>query len=153
MDKKVFTLAILHDTEKILLGLKKQGFGIGKWNGFGGKVEEGESIGEAALREVKEEAGVSLQALDKRGVIVFHFEGKSQALEVHIFSAFYSGGFTKSEEMEPKWFSLGDIPYDTMWPDDILWLPLLLAGKNFEGEVFFKDMETVLRHTIQEKSL
>ncbi len=34
----------------ILLGLKKRGFGSGKWNGFGGKVEANESIEEAAKR-------------------------------------------------------------------------------------------------------
>ncbi len=34
----------------MLLGLKKRGFGAGKWNGFGGKVNPGEDIVDAALR-------------------------------------------------------------------------------------------------------
>jgi 8-oxo-dGTP diphosphatase / 2-hydroxy-dATP diphosphatase len=34
----------------VLLGLKKKGFGKGKWNGFGGKVEKNETILEAAIR-------------------------------------------------------------------------------------------------------
>lgn len=42
----------------VLLGLKKRGFGTGKWNGFGGKVEPGETIRQAAIREMKEEAGI-----------------------------------------------------------------------------------------------
>lgn len=44
---------------RILLGLKKRGFGAGKWNGFGGKVEKGETIEAAALRELEEESGLS----------------------------------------------------------------------------------------------
>ena len=27
--------------EKVLLGRKKRGFGMGKWNGFGGKMDPG----------------------------------------------------------------------------------------------------------------
>ena len=42
--KKVLTLVYIRDEENILLGLKKRGFGTGKWNGFGGKVQPGESI-------------------------------------------------------------------------------------------------------------
>ena len=50
--RKLLTLAFLRDGGNVLLGLKKRGFGKGKWNGFGGKVEEGETIIEAAARKV-----------------------------------------------------------------------------------------------------
>ena len=39
----------------MLLGMKKRGFGTGKWNGFGGKVEVGETVADAAQRELEEE--------------------------------------------------------------------------------------------------
>ncbi len=42
----------------VLLGMKKRGFGAGKWNGFGGKVEKGESNTQAAIRELEEESGI-----------------------------------------------------------------------------------------------
>ena len=42
--KKVLTLVYIRDEENILLGMKKRGFGVGKWNGFGGKVQPGETI-------------------------------------------------------------------------------------------------------------
>jgi hypothetical protein len=35
---------LIHQKDRILLGYKKRGFGMGKFNGFGGKVEKGETI-------------------------------------------------------------------------------------------------------------
>ena len=48
--KKLLTLVLVREPGKILLGMKKRGFGQGRWNGFGGKVENGESILEGAKR-------------------------------------------------------------------------------------------------------
>jgi 8-oxo-dGTP pyrophosphatase MutT (NUDIX family) len=45
---------------KVFLSKKKQGFGIGRLNGYGGKIEKGESETEGAIRELKEEAGISV---------------------------------------------------------------------------------------------
>ena len=47
-------LVINREKKKILFGMKKRGFGVGKYNGFGGKVLSGETIEEAALRELQE---------------------------------------------------------------------------------------------------
>ena len=48
---------LLRGTE-VLLGLKKKGFGENYLVGIGGKVEDGETIEEAAKREVAEEVHV-----------------------------------------------------------------------------------------------
>ena len=42
----------------VLLGMKKRGFGVGKWNGFGGKVENGETVFDGAMRELQEECSI-----------------------------------------------------------------------------------------------
>ncbi|HET8669978.1 MAG TPA: NUDIX domain-containing protein, partial [Candidatus Saccharimonadales bacterium] len=42
-----------------LLAMKKRGFGINKWNGVGGKVDEDETIEQAAIRECQEEITVT----------------------------------------------------------------------------------------------
>lgn len=45
-----YTLVLLVQPPRVLLGLKKRGFGAGLWNGFGGKVQAGESVEAAARR-------------------------------------------------------------------------------------------------------
>ena len=47
---KLLTLLFVLKPGKVLLGFKKRGFGAGRWNGFGGKVQHDETIEEAAVR-------------------------------------------------------------------------------------------------------
>src|SRR3989344_8669838 len=101
--KKILTLCIIHQHPKILLGMKKRGFGAGRWNGFGGKVALAETIEDAAKRELQEEAGIKAEHLDKAGIIDFEFKGNPEILQVHIFkSDSFSGEPTESEEMKPQ---------------------------------------------------
>ncbi len=148
MNKKVYTLCLLSNDTHVLLGLKKRGFGEGYWNGFGGKVEEGESIETATRRELLEEAGIHAARLEKQGVNSFEFVGDPVILEVHIFSVpEFSGKPKESDEMRPQWFKKNDIPYHAMWADDKFWLPHFLAGQRFAGVFTFKDKK-LLKHTL-----
>ncbi|MDO8505831.1 MAG: 8-oxo-dGTP diphosphatase [bacterium] len=151
MTKTVLTLCMIYNDTDVLLGKKKRGFGTGYFNGFGGHVEEGETIEDAAYREVREEILVEPRNLQKRGVLNFFFKHMPEELEVHVFSTSeFEGEPKETEEMEPRWYPLNKIPYQTMWADDKYWLPILLAGKNFRGEFYFKDAVTLLRHKIRE---
>ncbi|MEK7649491.1 MAG: 8-oxo-dGTP diphosphatase [Patescibacteria group bacterium] len=137
-ERKILTLCIVEKTGQILLGMKKRGFGEGRWNGFGGKVELSEAIEESAKREVREEAGIEPTELEERGVLDFEFQNDPKILEVHIFQVIAWKGVPKeSEEMEPQWFDIEKIPFDQMWPDDRYWLPLFLEGKKFGGKFIF----------------
>lgn len=141
--KKLFTLCIIHQDGKILLGMKKIGFGAGRWNGFGGKVEPGEAIDVAAAREVQEEAGVKVLDIKKVGILEFEFENDPKVMEVHVFSATkFSGEPVESDEMRPQWFKVTEIPFDDMWSDDRFWLPLVLQGKKFTGTFLFDKPST-----------
>ena len=135
MGNKIMTLCCIYNDTQILLGMKKRGFGEGRWNGFGGKVHEGETIEEATKRELEEEAGIKVEKINKRGVLVFEFDGNPEKLEMHIFSSdTFKGEPIETEEMKPQWFSLDKIPYNSMWPDDPYWIPSMLSGKNFSGK-------------------
>lgn len=63
---RLATLCFLLDEEKnhILLGMKKKGFGSGKFNGFGGKVEPGEDIATATRREMHEESSIVVDDME-----------------------------------------------------------------------------------------
>jgi 8-oxo-dGTP diphosphatase/2-hydroxy-dATP diphosphatase len=155
--KKILTLCMVIKGDKVLLGMKKRGFGVGRWNGFGGKVEEGEEIVEAAKRELMEEVGIETDVLEEVGLIDFEFENDPKILEVHIFKIDnFDGDFKESEEMRPEWFHRDLIPYEQMWSDDIYWLPMLLDGKKFRGRFLFdrpSDAEyssKILEHHLEE---
>ncbi len=136
--RKILTLCLIHQHPWILLGLKKRGFGAGRWNGFGGKLAEGETVEEAAKRELLEEASVVADKLEKVGVLEFLFQNEPKILETHFFKATeFSGEPFESEEMKPKWFHVDEIPFEEMWPDDKFWMPYLLAGKKFKGKFLF----------------
>ena len=121
--------------------MKKRRFGVGKWNHCGGKVQEDETIPQAAVREIKEEVGLLVNESDaeKIGYIDFYFKDKPEwNQKMHIFLVKkWNGKPVESEEFEPQWFGLDEIPYDNMWADDKHWLPMVLAGKKVEGRFNF----------------
>lgn len=125
--------------DHVLLAMKNQGLGEGRWNGFGGKVEEGESVEEAAIRELKEEVSIDATEIHRMGVLEFSFQNNPKILEVHVFRVDdFQGEPIESEEMlRPQWFHFDSIPYDKMWSDDEFWLPLLIERKRFEGRFLF----------------
>jgi len=149
--KRVLTLCLATRDGKILLGMKKRGFGMGRWNGFGGKVEPGETIEEGARREMFEECGVSIGTMEKVGIHEFEFDSKrGEILEVHVFRVDeFRGEPEETEEMKPAWFAFSDIPYDRMWPDDTHWLSLFLEGKKFRTKFLFGKGDVVLEQDIQ----
>lgn len=147
------TLLFLCHNKQVLLAMKKRGFGVGKWNGVGGKVEPHEHERAAAIRECQEEIGVTPH--EPRLVGRLHFY---DALDpefhhyCHIFVADeWEGQPVETEEMRPRWFHHSGIPYDLMWPDDVLWLPHLLNGKSFEGKVTLNS-EAIHHHDITIKN-
>lgn len=149
--KKILTVCLVHEHPMVLLGMKKRGFGAGRWNGFGGKVEAGETVSQAALREMKEEAGVLGKQLERRGVIDFEFQGNPEILEVHFFkSSGIEGEPLESEEMRPQWFHVDEIPFDQMWPSDRYWYPLFLQDKKFRGKILFRDADNILNVSLEE---
>lgn len=123
------TLIILTNVNerKLLLGKKLRGFGTGKYNGFGGRLERGETPAQCAKRELMEEANLSIE-LDEFvtgsvGRLSFTFQDREQIeMLVHLFhinvnfdGAPYNVSNFKgaiidpntiqaSDEMIPEWF-------------------------------------------------
>lgn len=153
---RIDTLVLVRDLEqrKVLLGMKKRGFGAGNWNGFGGKVLLGEEeIAEAARRELLEEAGITVETLREAGTLHFSFEhDASLKIECRIFEGLGITGIPiESEEMRPEWFMEDALPYDAMWADDRHWIPLLLKGESFTGSFHFAENGIILHGMLNER--
>ena len=149
---KITTLGLVYKHPKLLLGMKKRGFGEGRWNGYGGKVNDDETIEESMIREMQEESGITPTKFEKRGVLYFEFkEIPDQIYEVNVFVIDeYEGKPIETEEMKPRWFDVNELPWKKMWSDDIHWYPLFFAGKHFKGNFLFDEEEKVIKHELKE---
>jgi 8-oxo-dGTP diphosphatase len=141
------TLVFLIRDGRLLLIRKKRGLGAGKINGPGGRLEPGEEAEACAVRELEEELHVRPLGLEKIGENRFQFvDGYS--IHVHVYRATeFIGTPTETDEATPLWFDLDRIPYDEMWEDDRLWLPLLVEGTPFSGRFIF-DGDSMLDHEL-----
>ncbi len=154
MTDRQYSLAFLLRGDEILLAQKKRGFGAGKLNGAGGKVEPGETIKQAMIRECQEELTITPTEFRK---VAYHdfILGADTDTPWHQWAHVYlvttwEGEPTETEEMAPDWVKLNDIPYDQMWDDDIHWLPLVLAGKLLDTTFTFDSDEHMLTKAIRE---
>jgi 8-oxo-dGTP pyrophosphatase MutT (NUDIX family) len=147
---RLASVLFIVDDERVLLGKKKarpgKTFGVGYWDGFGGGVEEGESVEECARRETKEECGVDVAVEDLKKVAHIKFlfpDLPENDHDVHVFvTQKFSGTPIETDEMAPQWHELKNLPLDEMWPSDVYWLPLVLQeNKTIEATCYFLGTE------------
>lgn len=147
---KRVTVLFLQQNNQLLLAYKKRGFGKGFWNGVGGKVEDGETFRAAAVRECIEEINVTPHHPVLLGRLRF-FDQDDPTFE-HDCRIFVSDSWVgepqESDEMRPQWFSSTELPYESMWPADTLWLPFVLRGEFFVGTITANE-QAVAEHHIQ----
>ncbi|RPB24018.1 hypothetical protein L211DRAFT_824489 [Terfezia boudieri ATCC MYA-4762] len=154
--RKLYTLVYPIDFEKgtVVLGYKKRGFGVGKYNGYGGKVEHGETIVEGATRELEEESTLTIAPTSLLPIGILFLESLAPLttpsstptpilitnnslpiLEIHVYLAplpSCAGQPTETEEMRPEIFTYlpkphtPQIPYPQMWAETEEWLPGIL---------------------------
>lgn len=132
---------------QVLLIRKKTGFGKGKINGPGGKLDAGETAMEAAVRETHEELCILVRKPEFRGTLSFDFTD-GMRMHVSVFHATeFEGEPIETEEALPLWFEISDIPFNEMWADDELWLGRMLDGdEQFEGKFDFDGQKMLSSH-------
>lgn len=142
------TLMFVRHGDRVLLIRKKRGFGMGKINGPGGKLDPGETEHECAVRETFEELGVMAHDAVKRGELWFQFvDGLGMHVAVFM-SERHDGDATETEEAAPLWTAINAIPFEKMWADDQHWLHRMLTGtESFIGKFTF-DGDAMLWHHI-----
>lgn len=142
------TLVFVVVGDDILLIEKKRGLGAGKVNGPGGKVDPGETIEQCAIRECQEELDIEVSELEHLGEHRFQF---TNGYSIHCWvyrTSSYSGEPIETDEAKPLWRPVDDIPFERMWEDDHIWLPLLLKGQRFRANWIF-DEDTMLDYQLE----
>lgn len=143
------TLMFVVRGDEVLLIRKKRGFGMGKINGPGGKLDPGETELDCAVRETEEELGIIAREVTKRGELWFQFVD-GMAMHVAVFHATdHEGNAFETEEAAPIWTRIDSIPFEQMWADDIHWLHRMLTSEeSFMGRFVF-DSDSMISHEIE----
>lgn len=96
-----------------------------KWIGVGGKFIDKESPEECALREIKEETGLSVTSYRYRGIVTF-VSNKWATEYMHLFTAdAFHGELIECDEGELEWISKDKLLDLTLWEGDKIFLKLL----------------------------
>lgn len=147
------TLLLIFKDNKVLLGEKKRGFAKGTLNGIGGKQDLGETNEQAMIRETQEEIGVTPIDYRHIGEIYFDmwYKGEHVNMNLNIYTCDkFAGKITETDEMKPGWYDIDKVPYDRMLQDDLLWMPMAIAGKKFKGNVVFNQDLVLQSHHFEE---
>jgi len=126
---RVGTVCFIAEKNQVLLFLIKYPDGTKRWNGIGGFVDRNETPEESLIRETKEEINIILENQHIKEVKRVNYPEKNLQLIVYLCNS-WQGELKLLDQSikEYKWFSLDEIPYHTMWPDNIEWLPKILLG-------------------------
>lgn len=133
---------------KVLLINKKRGLGAGKVNAPGGHIEMGETKLEAAIRETEEEVGLTPLDAKEVGQLYFQFTNGLKMEGTVFIASEYKGNLIETDEADPFWIEIDDMPYKQMWEDDLLWLPHVIKGKKISGCYIF-DEDKMLSYSME----
>ncbi len=140
---KLATLCyVIHDDKTLMLyrNKKENDYHEGKWNGLGGKFEQGETPEECAIREIREESGLSVKDPNLKGIITFPmFDGKDDwYVFIFTFNG-YEGKLIDSSEGELAWIDNDKLTDLNLWEGDSVFLPWLYQEKFFSAKFIYED--------------
>ncbi len=143
---KLATLCYIKKDGKTLMlyrNKKENDYHEGKWNGIGGKFELSETPEECAIREIKEETGLSVKDPELKGMITFPlFDGKDDWYVFLFVVNNFSGELIDSPEGKLEWIPDDKITELNLWDGDKIFLEWLNQNKffsakfNYEGKNF-----------------
>lgn len=137
------TLCYVRDDDRTLMlhrVKKANDMHAGKWNGLGGKLEEGESPEECAIREVAEESGLTVTDPVFRGFISFpNFDGEND-WQVFIFRFDnHKGELIESHEGHLAWLTKNEIDAVPLWEGDRIFMDWLEGDHIFTARFSYNE--------------
>jgi 8-oxo-dGTP diphosphatase len=129
---------------------KKNDINQGKWIGLGGKFEFGESPEECLIREVREEAGVTVMDYKLRGILTFKMmEKPKEPLYIFVFTASaYEGEIGECDEGTLKWIENDKILDLQLWEGDRLFWQWILQDKGLFSANFKYENDKLIEHEV-----
>lgn len=128
------TLSFITSQDRVLLlkGAPTKRLWPNKYNGIGGHVERGESIYDAALREIHEETGIrSLGNLSLRGLIAVDTGPTTPGILVFVFTAQTDQqDVVASDEGTLEWVDWRALPIEDLLEDLPVLLPRILDAES-----------------------
>ena len=147
------TLVDIEKDEKYLMlyrNKKENNLNKGKWIGVGGKFLENESPLQCAVREVKEETGLTIYDPDFRGVVVFNYnEEETEYMFLYTADKFTGEVDFNCNEGELKWIDKDDILNLNLWEGDRIFLSLLKKDSPFFYLTLNYRDDTLLNHSLE----
>ncbi len=142
---KLATLSYITDKKKnstlMLHRIKKENdYHQGKWNGLGGKLNQGESPEECAIREIKEESGLTVKNPSLKGFLTFpNFDGVDDwYVFVFTFNEF-EGNLIDSPEGKLEWIPDNELTSLNLWEGDKIFLEWVFSEKLFSAKFNYED--------------
>ena len=135
---KLATLCyIIKDNKTLMIyrNKKENDYHEGKWNGLGGKFEQGESPEECAIRELKEETGLDVKNPVMKGFITFpKFDGVDDWYVFVFVIKEFKGELIDSPEGHLEWIENDKLTELNLWEGDAIFLPWLFQEKFFSAK-------------------
>ena len=140
---KLATLCYVMKDDKTLMlyrNKKENDYHKGKWNGLGGKLEQGETPEECAIREVYEEAGLKVSNPEMKGLITFPlFDGVDDwYVWFFVFNKF-EGELIDSPEGHLEWIENKKLVDLNLWDGDKIFIPWLFQKECFSAKFIYED--------------
>ncbi len=142
---KLATLCYVKDnsTNKTLMlyrNKKENDYHEGKWNGLGGKFELGETPEECAIRELKEESGLTVENPKLKGLLTFpNFDGVDDWYVFVFVITDYNGELIDSPEGKLEWIPNDKLTSLNLWDGDKIFLKWLDQDKFFSAKFNYEN--------------